>query len=214
MKTQMVTAWAEAWKARRFRYEFLGTLIALVVTLSLLARFLKQIELRPGVVLSDPVLAQFEPMDVTWLTFSVLYTALLVATVLLAREPRRLTTAIQAYIVMVALRMGAMYLIPLEPPALMIALRDPAVTYFGTGVQLNKDLFFSGHTATMFLLFLTARTRGAKVLFLICTFIIGGFVLLQHAHYAIDVYAAIVFSYAAYRIVVLAHAGKAWAGSS
>ncbi len=102
---------------------------------------------------------------------------------------------------MIFLRIIAMFLIPLDSPPTSLLLADPIVQYFGTGKQLTKDLFFSGHTATMFVLLLTAISKNEKILFLIGTITVATFVILQHTHYSIDVFAAPFFAYGAYRII-------------
>ncbi|MGB2958557.1 MAG: phosphatase PAP2-related protein, partial [Bacteroidota bacterium] len=111
--------------------------------------------------------------------------------------------ALQSYVVMVGIRMVAMSLVPLEPPPTMISLTDPTVEYLGTGTLLTKDLFFSGHTSTLFLLFLSAQIRWQKGMFLVCFVVVAVCVLIQHVHYTIDVFAAPFFAYGAYRLVVL-----------
>jgi hypothetical protein len=97
--------------------------------------------------------------------------------------------------------MLAMYLVPLEPPNGMIDLHDPLVFVIGTGQPIQKDLFFSGHTATMFLLFLTAKNKTLKWIFLITACLVGLFVILQKVHYCIDVFVAPFFSLSAYLII-------------
>jgi membrane-associated phospholipid phosphatase len=103
---------------------------------------------------------------------------------------------------MVAVRIVAMYLLPLEPPTTMIILNDPLVESFGTGQTLTKDLFFSGHTATLFILFLVSERKNIKALFLISTVAVAISVILQHVHYTIDVFAALFFTYACYKVIV------------
>jgi membrane-associated phospholipid phosphatase len=83
----------------------------------------------------------------------------------------------------------------------MILLKDPLVEFFTVSKPFTKDLFFSGHTATMFLMFLFVKGRFYKSVFLAGTVVLGLSVILQHVHYSIDVVTAPVFSYLAYRIV-------------
>ena len=101
-----------------------------------------------------------------------------------------------------------MYVTPLEAPDNMLSLNDPLVQFFGTGNILTKDLFFSGHTATLFLFFLIADKKYLKVIFLIFTSIVALAVLLQHVHYTVDVVAAPVFAYVSYRIIKLLRANS------
>ena len=93
-----------------------------------------------------------------------------------------------------------MWLTPLDPPYDVYPLMDPLVEYVGTGMPLTKDLFFSGHTSTLFLLFLVTPTGVLKRLFLACTVLVACAVLVQHVHYAIDVFVAPFFAYAAFAI--------------
>jgi hypothetical protein len=195
--------WPAAWKNRQFRITFWTTLAFLAVTLFILPRFLAWVELRQGVVLPDPVLEWFSPVDLTWLIFSLIYIGLIVAVLSLLRRPDRLIIALQGYTLLVWFRIGAMYLVPLEPPAVTIPLQDPFVQLFGSGHVLMKDLFFSGHTSTLFLLYLTAWHPVLKKLFLACVVTVAIAVVIHHTHYTIDVYVAPFFSYASYRIVTL-----------
>ena len=198
--------WRQAWADRGFRWRLLLTLPALVATLSALAALVKWVEQRPGAVLADPVLALLAPRDVTWPIFTLIYVGLLLAVVRLVRTPVRLVLGVQAYVVMALLRILVMWATPLDPPAGMIVLEDPLVQVVGGASRpLTRDLFFSGHTSTMFLLFLAVPGRAAKAFFLACTASVAFLVLVQHVHYAVDVLAAPPFAYAAWRI-----ARKTW----
>ncbi len=171
-----------------------------MAALVLLARFLEWNEARPGATLSDPVLALLPPRDLTWLTFSLIYLGLAAGVARLAREPRALLLALQAYVLMVLFRIAAMWATPLDAPPGMLPLEDPLVRLFGPGKLLTKDLFFSGHTSTLFLLALTVPGRRWKALFLACTAAVGVSVLAQHVHYTADVLVAPFFAYASVRL--------------
>jgi hypothetical protein len=198
--------WPEAWAERGFRWRVLLTVPMLAATLAALAALVKWVERRPGAILPDPVLAWLAPRDVTWPVFTLIYVGILLAVFLLARSPVRLVIGVQAYVVMALLRIVVMWATPLDPPPGMIILEDPLVQGFGGASQaLTRDLFFSGHTSTMFLLFLAVPGRPAKAYFLASTVAVAGLVLVQHVHYAVDVLAAPAFAYAAWRI-----AGMGW----
>ena len=111
--------------------------------------------------------------------------------------------AIQLYTLMVAVRIAAMFLLPLEPPVAMIALNDPLVEFFGTGQTLTKDLFlFPDIQQLFFLLFLVSENKIIKSVFLISTIVVAISVILQHVHYSIDVFAAVFFTYACYKLIL------------
>lgn len=180
------------------RLELMLTFAMIVLAIVAFAHFVNLVEDRPGVRLSDPVLAHFAPVDLTWLIFSLIYLSLITGIAALLRNPGRLVFALQLYVLMVGSRIVAMYLLPLDPPTDMILLRDPIVELFGTGRTLTRDLFFSGHTATLFILFLTANRRVTRVAFMLLTLVVATAMLLQHVHYTVDVIAAFFFTYANY----------------
>jgi len=193
-------AWRDAWGEPRLRAEIVLTSGAMVGVLAVLARFLTWVERRPGVILPDPVLAALPPRDVTWITFALIYAGIVTAVVLLLPHPRRLMLGLQAYVMMVLFRMGVMAVTPLEAPPGILVLRDPLVQALGTGDALTKDLFFSGHTSTMFLLALMAPGRASRAFFLACTGVVATCVLWQHVHYTVDVLVAPLFAFGAYTV--------------
>ena len=190
--------WKEFLKDKRNRVEVLITLILLSIVLTSLPNFLNYVEARKGAVLPDPILNLFNPIDLTWLTFALIYSSIVVAIATLSKNPKQLMFAIQLYTLMVLVRIVTMFLLPLEPPSTMIILNDPFVEFFGTGQTLTKDLFFSGHTATLFILFLVSEKKMIKTIFLISTIAVAISVILQHVHYTIDAVAAVFFTYACY----------------
>jgi hypothetical protein len=202
-------SWREAWADRGFRVRLLVTPPLLVGTLSALAALVKWVERRPGAVLPDPVLAMLAPRDVTWPVFTLIYVGIVLAVLLLVRSPVRLLLGAQGYVIMALLRIVVMWATPLDPPPGMIVLEDPLVQGFGGASQpLTRDLFFSGHTSTMFLLFLAVPGRATRAFFLAATVGVAFLVLVQHVHYAVDVLAAPPFAYAAWRI-----ARASWPGA-
>jgi hypothetical protein len=198
-------SWADARRDSAFWREAAATAACLAAALWSLAAFLGWVERRPGVVLPDPVLDLLPPRDLTWLAFTLIYAGLVLGVLRLAARPRRLLLAVQAYVAMILLRMAVMSVTPLEPPPGMIPLQDPLVQQFGTGKLLNKDLFFSGHTSTLFLLSLAVPGRFARALCLSCAASVGICVLWQHVHYTVDVLVAPPFAYAAYRLALRLH---------
>ena len=201
-------AWREALRDPGFRVRIALVPPALVAALAGMARFLDAVERRPGVVLPDPVLALLPPRDLTWITFGLIYLGLAVGVGWLLRQPRRLLLALEAYVAMVLFRVAAMWVVPLEAPEGLIPLNDPLVRLFGPSKLLTKDLFFSGHTSTLFLLALAVTSPRWRALFLACTAGVAICVLWQHVHYAIDVLAAPFFAYGAWRVAEAVGAGS------
>ncbi|MCG6912614.1 sphingomyelin synthase family protein [bacterium BMS3Abin03] len=181
--------------------EIIFTIVLVALVLFFLPKFLNFVELRDGVILPDPILKLFTPVNLTWLTFALIYVSLISAIIYFSTKPDLLFTALQSYAILIIIRMVVMFVTPFNPPADSIILNDPFVQLFGSGEILTKDLFFSGHTATLFLLYLIADKKYLKFTYLIFTIIVGLAVLLQHVHYTIDVIAAPFFSYTSFRLV-------------
>ncbi len=195
--------WSEFVKNKKLIIEFVLSVIVLVFTLTFMSRFLDFIEHRQGVVLLDPILETFQPVNLTWLIFALIYVSLLITVALIVKYPQKLLFAIQVYALLLLFRMTAMYLLPLNPPMRMIMLNDPCIQFFGSGSILTKDLFFSGHTASLFFFFLITDRKPLKYLLLALTILVAAALLLQHVHYSIDVFAAPFFTYTAYRLIKL-----------
>jgi len=194
-------SWTKSYKLKNVQYKLFISLIFLAVALYFYSGFLNYVETRQGFSFRDPVLELFKPVDLTWLIFTAIYLSLLIGIIILVRNPVRLILAIQVYTVVILVRMIAMYSVPFDPPSSMISLSDPFVQFFGTGKVLTKDLFFSGHTATLFLLFLVVDKKPFRQLFLLLTVMVAAGVLLQHVHYFIDVFAAPFFTYGSFIVV-------------
>jgi hypothetical protein len=206
--SSVARAWVSLWAERSFRRELVLTAAALPLVLTLMGRFLSWVEHRPGVVLPDRVLAAIPPRDVTWVTFALVYAGILTSVAVLLPHPRRLLLGLQAYVVLLLLRMAVMWVTPLEAPPGMIPLEDPLVQVLGTGPVLTKDLFFSGHTSTAFLLALMAPGRTTRAFFLAFTAAVATCVLWQHVHYTVDVLVAPVFAFASYALAKRLHAPR------
>jgi hypothetical protein len=201
-------AWSTAWARPRFRSELVLSLVVVAAALASLSAFVDWVEQRPGVAFEDPVLAMLPPTDVDGITFSLIYAGIAVSLLVLARRPVRLVTTLQAYTVLVLVRMLLMSVLPLDPPARIIPLRDPLVEMFGPGRALTRDLFFSGHTSTMFLLALAAPHRALRHVLFVFTVGVGFGTMLQHTHYAVDVFAAPFFAYGCWAGVERFHARR------
>ena len=195
--------WKEYFTENAFLFEFVVTFVLITTILISFSHFINAVEARNGVQLNDPLLKLFNPVDLSGFIFGIIYFSIIIGIISLLNDPAKLIFALQVYSVMMIIRIATLYLVPLNAPEKMIPLVDPIVQKIGTGQLLTKDLFFSGHTATMFLLFLVITNKKLKVIFFSCFVIVAAAVLIQHVHYTIDVIAAPFFTYAAYRIVLL-----------
>lgn len=202
MPNEPPLSWPAALRSRRFKGLGIATLSGLAGALLALNVFLRFNESRHGATLVDPVLAVLPALDLSWPLFALIYGTLVLTVVSLARDPRALLVALQAYAILVSFRMVMMYAMPLEPPPGMRMLVDPFVRAFGDGSNMAKDLFFSGHTSTTFLCALSVRPGAVKVLCFGACASIAVSVLLQHAHYTTDVLVAPFVAFASQRLAL------------
>nr|WP_255476794.1 sphingomyelin synthase family protein [Mucilaginibacter sp. AK015] len=91
--------------------------------------------------------------------------------------------------------MLTIYLVALDPPKGLIHLVDPLTGVFYGNNVITRDLFFSGHTSTLVLIFLCLEKRTDKILGFISIVAVMALLLVQHIHYTIDVVAAPVIVY-------------------
>jgi hypothetical protein len=125
----------------------------------------------------------------------------------MTRTPRRLVLVVQAYAYLVLVRVALMYVVPLDPPATIIPLRDPLVESFSTGqTPLTRDLFFSGHVGTLFLLHLVHARGRVKTVLLVAMAAVAVLTVWQHTHYVVDVLVAPFLAYGCLRLAQLGRA--------
>ena len=161
--------WKTFFQNSKSRTEFILTIIVLIPLLISFSQFLLFVEERNGVVLNDPILSLYNPIDLTWLIFGLIYISIIFFFFNNIKDPKKVMIALQSYCLMVVFRIIAMYLTPFEAPKTLLLLNDPFVQLFGEGDILTKDLFFSGHTGTLFLLVLLTKNRTGIVICLLAT---------------------------------------------
>lgn len=194
--------WKNAFSNKPFRVKFLISMGLLVVILTSFASILAYIETRQGHAFYDPILNFIKPRDVSDFIFFVTYSTAMVALIYAFLSPYRFLHLIQMYSSLTVLRIITLFFIPLEPPTAIIPLHDEILTNtFYAGSENLKDLFFSGHAATLFLFYFFAQNKVLKVVFLTAALAVSVGVVLQHVHYSYDVIAAPIFAYIAYRLI-------------
>ncbi len=192
--------WHKSFINRKFAVNFIVSSIALVLTFLALSQFLQWIEFRQGAVLDDPILSILPAWDVSLITFSTLYLSLFLALICIIEKPKLLLIGIISYSIMIIFRITGIYFVALNPPSLIIPLQDPITKMFAEGNIITKDLFFSGHTATMWIIFLLTEKKVLKFILFFVALFISTCVLIQHVHYTIDVLVAPMASFSAYKI--------------
>jgi hypothetical protein len=162
--------------------------------------FFQTIERRHGIVLNDPVLRVLTPHNISVPLFIIIWALSLLSIVRAAQHPRMFLTFLWAFIPLSLFRMLTISLVPLDPPAGLIGLADPLSNFFYGPKFITRDLFFSGHTSTVFLLYLCLPGKADKKLALAATLSVAILLLVQHVHYTLDVLTAPLFTWLIWRL--------------
>ncbi|MBO0938483.1 hypothetical protein J2I47_18170 [Fibrella sp. HMF5335] len=193
-------SWRAAWKRPRFRRMAIGGLLLVLALLSVWPAYLARIEARDGLQLNDVVLYSLPVYDASLAVFISLWSAALLLIYRVQRSPAIYLRFIWGYALLFITRIISIGLTPLDPPNGLIELRDPLSNYFYGATFITKDLFFSGHTASICLMaFCLTRPRDRWLVFF-GTAVVGVGVLLLRIHYTADVVAAPFFAYGVYRL--------------
>ncbi len=192
--------WKATWNSRNRRYQLIiGTVIMLGI-IFILPFFFAYIQKRKGAVLNDWLLMRIPPHNVSVLIFALIWGMALLILIRAIYKPSIYITFCWTLIFVYIVRFVTLSLVALDPPPGMILLVDPINSAFYANAVITKDLFFSGHTTTMVLIFLCLEKRTDKIIALIAAFAVACLLLVQHVHYTIDVLAAPIVVYACYRL--------------
>jgi hypothetical protein len=197
MIIQAVTRWRSALQVKSFRGKIIISCILLVGCAFIAPLVFQFIQQRTGFTLNDYILNWLPVYDLSLWTFVLLYFLILLGVVALLGTPQQFLVTLQAYIILTILRFITMLLVPLDPPLQIIELQDPFVQRFFYQQMVTKDLFFSGHTSLLVLLALSVPVVLIKRILFFGALMVGLMLLLQHAHYTIDVLLAPLFSWLA-----------------
>jgi hypothetical protein len=208
MLSAAVRAWRIALQDKSFRIELTMSVIGLLVCAWVAPRIFQHVQNRPGRLLQDYVLDLLPAIDLSIWIFTILYVLIVICILALLTHPLKFLITLQAYVLLTLIRFNTMHFFPLEPPVNMVVLNDPFVQYFFYQEVITKDLFFSGHTSILVLLGLGLPFKRLRTIILTGAGIVGMMLLVQHAHYTIDVLAAPLFAGLAFFAVKKLHSGK------
>jgi len=184
--------WSQVWKIPSFKLKLWVGMAVFAGILISLPFFFDAIEDRNGHILSDFILERIPAHNFSVAVFFLIWSSCLLLVVRIPWDPMMLLVTLWAYNGVTLLRMACIGLISLNPPAGLIPLADPITNQFYGSHYITHDLFFSGHTTTVFLVILCLKKKWD-----------GIFLLVQHVHYTIDVLAAPVFTYSVYRLTLI-----------
>ena len=192
--------WRAAWQSSVFRRKFIIGVSCLIALLATFPYFFSTIEQHTGPVLNDWVLTRLPARDVSIPIFGIIWAAALLLLIRVRKSPAMFMLFVYSYVIISLSRMISINLFPLNPPVGLLPMVDPITNAFYGEVYITKDLFYSGHTSTIFLIFLCLRNRWDRFFVFIGSLMVGAFLLVQHVHYTIDVLGAFVFTYPFYRL--------------
>ena len=187
--------WQGAWESAAFRRKTFTGIFSVIAILSVFPFFFQSIEKRSGILLNDPIMRWLPAHNVSLPIFIIIWAISLLMMYRAAKSPQLFITFLWAYVILLILRVCTITLVPLEPPVGLVGLVDPFSNFFYGHKFVTKDLFFSGHTSSVFLIFLCLPNRLDKKLALIATLAVGFLLLVQHVHYTMDVAGACVFAW-------------------
>ena len=188
-------SWSKAVAEKAFLACLLiGLLISAIIIITQPA-FYRFIEARHGIVLNDFVLNNISPFNVSVPVFIIIWGMVCIGMIRCLTTPRIFLNYMAGFIIITFLRTVCLSLIALDPPPGIIELKDPFTDVFYGGTFITKDLFFSGHTATLVLLSLALEKKRDKLVCTIAAILVAVLLLVQHVHYTIDVIAAPFFAW-------------------
>lgn len=206
----LIRPWRLAFRDSKFMFKFLAAPGLFFLYSAITQRFSNYIETRQGTQLEDKLLYLIPSFDFSTEIFIVLYTSLLIVVITHLHKPHVILRIIEMHFLIAILRQACILLVALEPPAGIIVLRDVFLenTVYPRHSPMTKDLFFSGHVASVYLYFLCAENKKVRI-FLTSTVILMVFMILSmKVHYTYDVYGAFLFTFILYKVRTFNSRGK------
>ncbi|MBK8956090.1 MAG: hypothetical protein IPM34_11110 [Saprospiraceae bacterium] len=193
--------WKQASLDGKFWIVAISTLIAAMLFIFNIGNYLEFIESREGCRLDDAILNMISPRDMSDYIFFVIYAGAVLVILYCLQSPWAVLFTAHLFLCMNLIRATCLYFTPLEPPHEIISLHDPLlITYVYLEHPKLKDLFFSGHTATLTLYCLVFRKQlKIQRILIFFTVLMAGLLLVQHCHYTIDVIGAVPMAWFAYQ---------------
>lgn len=195
--------WGEVWKESSFRLSFTLAILTFSVFPWKAATYFQWVQQREGIILNDFLLELIPPKNVSYPIFSIIYCTVIYLIIRLLATPKTFVWFAWAFNLETAFRFLTIYFVALNPPMGIVDLHDPvaAIFIYGENMPITKDLFFSGHTATMVFACYFLPLRMEKILAIILSVILVMLLLIQHVHYTIDIVMAPLFTLLAIGII-------------
>jgi len=157
-------------------------------------------EHRPeSIIPYDPLMRLITPRPINFELNLFSYSTLFVLFIYFLKKPRVLLIVVHALLMMWMLRWVTMYLLPLAAPPYKVPLHD-IIAY--SHYSISRDLFFSGHTATLVILLCAIKNRWMFMYAFLMALVIIALLLIGHQHYLLDIISAPFFAVICYQVSV------------
>ncbi|MGP8215870.1 MAG: phosphatase PAP2-related protein [Bacteroidia bacterium] len=191
--------WLSAWNNRAFMVNFISGIVLLAICMIVTSYFFNYIQdIKSGIVLNDWVLQKLPSIDVSTAIVALMGSAALLFSLRGIAYPNVAITLLFAMIIHLILRMITIYITGFFPPPGLIVLKDPMGSMLYQYRFITRDLFYSGHTAVLFLLYFCTFKKPDKYYMLFTAICVGCLLLVQHVHYTVDVACAPLFAFSSY----------------
>lgn len=189
----MIKIWRDFISYKPKFYEFVLSILASIIFGYFFKKYLSLVESwdhNLG-VFDDPLFLK-DPIDFSIPILIMTYGTILFFILYHLNNPTKLMHLIQLSVLVDLFRVISLFFIRFDAPE-MIELYDPILNSLiyeldpETNLYNQHDLFFSGHTANLFIIASLFKKKLIRNLFFIITFITGLFLVLQKVHYSIDV---------------------------
>lgn len=200
INTSAHSSWPIALKDPSFRKNLFLSLVLLILVLAGFFFILQFAENRNGAVIEKHWLdGIISCRDFSGWIFTCTYGATVLGLVFCFRQPVTTLLLIRTYLLLQFLRAITLLIFPLNPPEGIIPLQDPFLhaTFYNGRANL-KDLFFSGHVATLVMFIPLISNKWVRGIIFIAAWIAGILLAAQRVHYVIDIIAAPLFAIAAF----------------
>ncbi len=194
--------WTAAWQDSRFRWQLILALAVFAIFPWKADDYFQWIQLREGFVIQDEILAYIPAKNVSIPIFTIIYFSVVYLLFRIARQPKQFLWFAWAFNIETLMRFASIYWVALNPPVGLVDLHDPIAEMFiyGENLAITKDLFFSGHTATMVFVCFFLPQGTERNIAIVLSGVLVILLLIQHVHYSMDIMAAPLATWAAVRL--------------
>jgi len=188
--------WLSAWNNKAFRNHFIVGVLLLVAVMVTTSYFFNYIQDdKNGIELNDWVLKRLPSIDVSVFIVTLMLSSAALFALRGLSNPNMLMTFLFALIIHLIARMITISATQFFPPQGLIVLHDPMGSMLYQYRFISRDLFYSGHTAILSLLYFCSFKKLDKYYIMLTVIGVGFLLLVQHVHYTIDVLCAPLFAF-------------------